>query len=63
MFPAYMTNFRTKVFGNYFDVAQNHVIFILFNGTMRLKAMINECKIESKTRPNINQLNVNLDMM
>ena len=50
----------TKVLANTFYVVQNLVIFIWLNRTIRLKAVINECKSESKARLYVNLLKVNL---
>ena len=54
-----MTNLRAKVFANAFDVEQNYNIFIWLNKKVRLKAVINESKSESKARPYVNLLKVN----
>ena len=54
-----MTNLGAKIFANTIDVVQNYVIFISFDRTIRLKAVIKECKSESKARPYVNLLKVN----
>ena len=54
-----MTNFRTMIFANTFDVVECH--FIWLNRTIRLKAVINEYKSESRAKPYVNLLNANYD--
>ena len=58
-FPAQMTNFEAKILSNTFDAVQNYVIFIWEDKTITLKAVIKECKSESKARPYANLLKVN----
>ena len=56
---AQMTNLEAKILSNTFDAVQNYVIFIWLDKTITLKAVIKECKSESKERQYANVLKVN----
>ena len=58
-FQAQMTNLEAKILSNTFDAVQNYVIFIWLDKTITLKAVIKECKSESKERQYANVLKVN----